>query len=524
MNKVLLRKKILKRCVQVSGVVLSSIAAMWALYLVTPEPIENPSAGWENAYPLLIQRDKLPAEPETLIPLNDNDYVVSRNSAMVNITVFAGLEELPIGQVSSRLAPEDPRYDPYIQAAERFFVSPSHPDWEVLYYVTYVPHTQVRRHLAALQSEYPGGVLYTSNRSLPGWVRPVVFLSSLVFLGWGAYAAEKQRFWIALAGLPLIVTAHVGNPVVVCSLGVGFLIWRRIFLRFADRWRSQHHHPGMEFWDSARRSAAAEGVLLLVLPLGIGYFGEIRLVLVVMLGLVIQLAVTLLAWGWIQLQEQRRDHRLFLPILLRPKTVYSLNETVPFLLVLATGILFIALLGDGGNEGPGWQALKIPRPAEYVAADDVFMLASAAGELQSGSLRLPNLADFVAHRAFQTALVYGRQYGFPTVDEEVTILRAGRQGSALQQIEDQRVIFTREWISDTVLQHGPGSLEHLLLQQGVGTQYTVGTAEAVFFDAPVIRWSLILAVCALLAAIPLPKLLFFLILPKVAVAKSNAAA
>ncbi|MFW6364250.1 MAG: hypothetical protein ACOC0D_10430 [Spirochaeta sp.] len=518
-----------KRILQLIGMLLTAILGSLALMLLTPEPEENPRMGWDHVYPVLVQRDRLPVPPEQLMLREADETVISARSSLVSFTVFGSMEEIPVAALDDRLMEEDPRYDPYLRSVQRFFHAPSHPNWEIVYYSPVnQSEQQVNRHLTELENTHPDGILYTSNRQLPVWVHLMIFGMGAVIAAWGIARAGRQWFWVMLASVPLLVTAPAGNPVVFCALATAFLIWLRIFARVINRLRSVLHHPDMVMWDRPRRRMLTAGLLLLVLlPLGIGFYSrEWILFFVVLLGLLVKTGVSVLAWNWVHLQEYRRDHRLFVPLSLLPKRAsgYALLDSAPFILVLAAGIIFSAVLGDGTNGRPGWQALKLPQPVEEYDAGSIDELIAQTGDLQEDSERLPHLGDFLSHRAYQEGYAYGRSYGYPTIDEEVRLYAAVRDGQRFVAHEETRIRFTQEWFSDTVQRGGPDNIENLLRRQGVGRMYHVDTVESVFFDVRAIAWTMLLTGLALLIGIPLPRMRFSFRIPRAVVAKSGAAA
>lgn len=534
----IVKRRRIKRILQFLGILITLSLTIPALYLLAPEPPENPAAGWEGAFPLLIRRAGMDVPPEQLLPVFEDDFVLSRQNVMVSFTVFGGMEQVSLSELPHRLLPEDPRYDPYMKSVDRFFQSPSHPDWEVVYYISELSEPQFVRHISALQSEYPEGILYVRNRSLPAWVRPFIYAAGLSLLVLGLASSGRHRFWVTLAGVPLVVTAHAGNPVVFCSIAVAFCIWQRGYIQLAERLRFVLHHPGTRFSNPGTRRAIVSGALLLpALPLGVGYFsGQAILVAIILLTLVLQVLVSILGLAWIRLLEQRRDHRIFLPVSIRPRYRIKLVEFAPVLLLICAGSMFLFILGEGRGNSPGWQAMKIPQPVtdsvqsggshdlehdELVAG--IIDLAAQRGLVQYEGTALPGLADFIAHRAYQTAFAYGRPYGFPQLDESVLLSGFQRNGSGLEMRDEVRFQFTNSWLSDTV-QQPPGTIEQLLLNQGYSAAFHNERVEPVFFDVPAISWTLILALAVLLFHLPWKGFVFFNGIPRLAVAKSSAVA
>jgi hypothetical protein len=117
---------------------------------------------------------------------------------------------------------------------------------------------------------------------------------------------------------------------------------------------------------------------------------------------------------------------------------------------------------------PRSQAVPCLRPS--AAGSHPFSWASLSrlplSRIASG---LPHLADFVAHRAFQESLIFGRPYGLPRQDERLylTTFLPAKGGNGI--LATSRVVkrFSDSWLRVTLASSPSGSLQRLLLDQGV---------------------------------------------------------
>ncbi|MFW5689706.1 MAG: hypothetical protein ACOC1U_09045, partial [Spirochaetota bacterium] len=83
-----------------------------------------------------------------------------------------------------------------------------------------------------------------------------------------------------------------------------------------------------------------------------------------------------------------------------------------------------------------------------------------------GSRRLPDIADFLAHRAYQESLAYGGTYAFPEPGERVEILRFREQADgSYASFSEPVIIFDESWV-ETALAEAPRGIVELLV--GIG--------------------------------------------------------
>lgn len=91
--------------------------------------------------------------------------------------------------------------------------------------------------------------------------------------------------------------------------------------------------------------------------------------------------------------------------------------------------------------------------------------------------QLPDLTDYVRHRAFQEGYFYGRPYVFPAPGEEITIPVYRQEGIEVFTRDKVVKMFTDEWYKDIIGFAYNNGVPRLLLEQGKPVQVHVGTLE-----------------------------------------------
>jgi hypothetical protein len=86
--------------------------------------------------------------------------------------------------------------------------------------------------------------------------------------------------------------------------------------------------------------------------------------------------------------------------------------------------------------------------------------------LSGGPRALPNLADFLAHSAYQQSLAFQRPYRFPAPGERVYVSTYAAAGAGYLQSRRVALRFSESWLSRTLASAAPGSVERMLVDQG----------------------------------------------------------
>jgi hypothetical protein len=104
----------------------------------------------------------------------------------------------------------------------------------------------------------------------------------------------------------------------------------------------------------------------------------------------------------------------------------------------------------------------------------------------SGPSGIPNLADYLTHRAYQESLIFGRSYDFPAPGERILISEYRVDPQDARVHKTYRVVkqFKESWLYATLEAARPGSVARLLADQGVA-----GILEVVPAQEPVGRYA-----------------------------------
>ncbi|MFW6292384.1 MAG: hypothetical protein ACOC7V_08660, partial [Spirochaetota bacterium] len=93
---------------------------------------------------------------------------------------------------------------------------------------------------------------------------------------------------------------------------------------------------------------------------------------------------------------------------------------------------------------------------------------------------LPDLADYLAHRAFQEGLVYGRSYGFPEPGEPVELTRFREQpDGSYSSYRESVLVFDEAWVAHA-LETAPTGIARMLVGLGVAAGVVLSPSDTIY--------------------------------------------
>jgi hypothetical protein len=398
---------------------------------------------WNGHYTLLVSSTVSPARVVDALGAQGIENVLSEASATVEIQAYDGMDRVRVNQLGERLDELDPRYDPYLRRLRSLFHV---TDGSNAYGVYYLPTERgvVATHRAARAAL--AGV--TDQWTMLEWHvgRSVAFL--LLFLAAAVYVGvtiRRVRLFTAFAVPAWACLVVAGGPMALL-LAVGTLFAFALWLSGAlERLHYTGFYQYSDDYAAGRRLAAV--YLATWVVVGVTLFAVERpQQLWILLAVIAETAlVGLGAHLWTHLRTNGADHRLFIPVPIRPAGAQADRRVAGRASVVLAGVSVVAvLLGVfGGIRG----APAIPQPIDSGNAGVSF---TSLQDVWSQGGRVPTLADYVAHRAFHEGMMYGREYGLPHVAEELTLSSYDRVDGTLTRSDRVVLSFDNEWLAGVV--------------------------------------------------------------------------
>ncbi|MFW6338216.1 MAG: hypothetical protein ACOC25_04755 [Alkalispirochaetaceae bacterium] len=429
---------------------------LWAFLLLLALTTSAPGNRtiWSNWYTLLVSYDQDISQIHEKISGPAGPRVISAANAEARFQGFPELQGVTVRELPERLDPEDPRLDPYLRSLPHFFTVRR---GEERYHLLLIDRDRSPRSLLAhLRSRLGGGV----HRGWPATGEDWIFVDALgansvliggLFLLWaGGVLFFFRSNW--LAGVPLLLSflpaVATGAPGTVAA---GLLLFallhvlkscrRELRLREEKSYRRVLWALRVPDIIPAGWSLLSVGILLLAAGEGGG----------VAIRVVGSFFLALLAILLVLVADYRRyvayEHHPFTAtsILTRRFGAPQPKPGLPGTLWGSGGLLLVVLVS---LLVPPVKAPPVPAPSGQKLSEVSY--EEIAGLFEEGSGDLPNVASYVAHRAFQESILYGGTFDVPVVGEEVVLPTYEMVEGRLRESREAVLRFDQQWLEETL--------------------------------------------------------------------------
>lgn len=170
-------------------------------------------------------------------------------------------------------------------------------------------------------------------------------------------------------------------------------------------------------------------------------------------------------WGFfLVLKRTRQEHTLFYPVHIM-KTV-GREYRIPNLRSIAAAAILAVIPAAGSIVGEIAYP-PLPQPASVTGISSFswedLELLSMANHVRE----LPDIADYLSHRAYQEGLRYGRAYDFPYREEPVVLTRYGTSAGRIVARGETVLVFDDAWFDEVITGMRLEPLAAMLLSHGV---------------------------------------------------------
>ncbi|MAG13314.1 MAG: hypothetical protein CMN78_01830 [Spirochaetales bacterium] len=432
-----------------------------AVFFFIPRLGGNPTH-WKGYHPLLVDSE---AELEPILDtLSANGLEsVSSHNTYVHISRFYSTEQVSVARVGERLDVADPRLDPYIRGLLGFFTAAHRGDvWHVIYlHATKGPFytwLRIRRALVPL------GVSYLVPERIGLWLAlsPPIFVLYVYFLSGRLHGKKRNHFVLSIpffilavrggafgfASAILILPGWLSFSVLILEQITQFLYWKSIRLRL--------------------RGVVKPAVFLFV-GVVLSYFLSIfslephQLRTAITWAVVTALAAIILDGSLVGIARILQEHRLFLPIRVLSGSIWGGARTdglthssllIPFIVLPAV----IGAFGFSITEG-------IPRPVPIKDTQLVKWKDVQTLHLFRESTELPDISDYLTHRAFQEGLMYSQSWEFPVLDHTIAIADYQEHDGRILAVQEDAVAYNDEWFEKMIADASLGGITRMLVEQ-----------------------------------------------------------
>jgi len=444
------------------------VAAILLLLWLPAAPSVAPKTTrlWKGYYTLLIRADKVGEQRMIRALASVGPGVVSSGTTAVSFSDLETTASCLYSELPGRLDPDDPRFDGYLKTMGGYFsASTKKARWRV----AYIPARRTslatfRRLTRLLGAPSRGGWRLVEFDPVE---KAAVLLAALAFgllapLPAGARARKRRdglpglTLGCALCWLPFLASGGIAELAFALALFPSWLGLARELHPVSLAGLRRGGGKALALYGGL----AATGLIALLLIAGFSWFrlfGALSSTVCSVLVLGLQQPLAILRKGW-----NRRRAFPSAPLIRRAGGPFRRKPAATLLLLVSPLLLALIPLARApllpvasalpGLHGFSWSSVR-----EFEAcrpADD--------------GTRLPDIADFLTHTAYQQTLMFGRAYALPTRDERVTVTEYLTNQATGLIVSRPRTIrtFDSVWLEGATRNPAPSSLERLLLEQG----------------------------------------------------------
>ncbi len=423
-----------------------------AFLLFIPQT-QSHSSNWRGFYSLLVPRSTERPGLVSALRAEGFERVLSRGTLTVRISDFSGLEEVALTDLDERLAPMDPRWDPFLRELPEFFSGGPGGQYEIIYLRSEAPIDEVRkdvRHAVKAVGGIPGWELAESRSPL----RTVYLLGFAAVVAAVFLLAGRTRRTAAAGAVPWLGTVAWGGGGTFVAAALIYFMW----VMFADSGRRYlDHRLQYGTWRAGRRELRHSALALAAtwaIVLGVHSAQSIGALVPIFIS-----SLGLAAWSGLAVavavfKRREQDHRLFVPVTLRAQPA-AISAVSRYASTAAWVALFVVAAPFAAALLPQSSVPDVPRPVPVAEGGEMSLEALNTLEV-SGDTGTVNIADYVAHRAYQEGFVYGASYGVPASGSTLTLSRFREEGGLTVREEEVMLRYDRTWLDGVLAENETG--------------------------------------------------------------------
>ncbi|MCA1754767.1 MAG: hypothetical protein LC641_08765 [Spirochaeta sp.] len=428
-------------------------------------PIGMADSIWPGHATFLVPVSHDLSKIDSALSLAGIDSYIGAATARFKYNDFGPLSTVKLSDLESRFDRRDPRLDPYMQSVTNYFHAESEGQ---AYHVIYVPGDAaiLMNRVEPIMREQ--GVQFLSADTGTPDSGGVPFLVMCAVLG-SAFVSRRRAPFVLAAGLPLIVaTLRTEDPFSAVAGLLFYLTWVMSFPGIMQAWGAGLGSGLLSAPDTRHGARFRHLVVYMGTAAVVAFVVVLRYSPQALLSLVLSVVAVATAAGAELAVEQRRvavrEHGSFEPIAILPRRLRP--RTLPRELYLAPlGALLVVLVVLLVPAANSESTLSIPLLPQPLSTTDGYETVS----IKRDEKQLPTIEDYLAHRAFQEAFMYGWDFRLPDIGEVVRIPEFERNNGRIERKDRVVFSFDEDWIAgelDAIGENGTIGIESMLQAAG----------------------------------------------------------
>ncbi|MFP4617946.1 MAG: hypothetical protein ACLFMZ_03805 [Spirochaetaceae bacterium] len=435
--------------------------------------------------------------------------VIHRKEQKVHVFTYGGMERKALSELESIYDPRDPLYDPYMQGLPEYYSGSFNGREAELFYVAERAET-VTETFALHRDLDKAGLRYTSSGAIPG-ARIFTFVLFLCIFLLFLFVLRKEGLILYFLGSIHLFPGLLSGSFLYLSQTVLLLTGWAAVLALGKKALSEYmdiksEKSRKECIRAVAVYAVCSGASLLLALLSRSH-GGVTLLLQQLSSILIQTSLAAVYTVYRKYSAGKREHIPFYPESIKldgsgrhmalrraAAVVFGCMWAAPFLythIAPSADLVIPTPVQQSGEEPTGGKSTDGEEPTEGVpehirgfswASLERFAEAKKrestrqSGESKKSdylgssidagaSSTLPDITDYLSHRAYQEGFFFGRPYGFPSPGEEIRLNDYSFVENSV--IPKERVVkmFTDDWYEDIIVEAYSGGVTRLLLSQ-----------------------------------------------------------
>ena len=451
-------------------------------YLFIPS-LNTANTIWKGYYTVIVD-DRIPDEILYARLESCRFSYIAPNNTPVYVTGFDSLDEVMLSHIPDRLEEMDPRYDPYILNLSNIYKTTFlGENWHVFFIKDNISLIYASAQLKK--------ALKTSSETkniefhFLDWDIPAKILNLALFMIYAVIVALLNGSFkniSFLAFIPLMLHATGGGyygfttaMLLITGYFIGIKEWNSAFRHFLNYGQ----------WELTA-SRLIESALMLCILIFVSLFLLIPNPRPVsgLLSLVASIVSLAAIFGFQSISDRykhrEQEHRIFYPLQLMRKNLNKESRS-PILIhpVCMIAILLFPLLSSFEISA---KTNGIPKPVKYANIQSYSWSNLEKLNLLSESSSLPDLSDYITHRAYQDALLVSRLFEFPRRNQVIQIDEFKQSGDKIEKFNRDFLLYDDSWFTRVLSDAESAGFTGLLMKQDGPSSVAKYTASKAVFE------------------------------------------
>jgi len=435
---------------------------------------------WQGYLPVLIAEggEYSAEELDAIFTKQGWTDIISEASQKIEIFTYQGPKQIGYTQLDRLMEPSDPRYDRYLKSLKGYFRGNLDGKPAQVIYLGHVPDERSILEGTIQQLEDRGMDFFIPHLETgKNYLYQLFFLLNLCILS--VMLPRRGRILLLVGGATMFTGALSLQLPLFIMLTAQLVGWA-VCIEWAGTAFTRHFNIGYSLMRQDLKKRIALYVLFAASGSIVGissgmYTGNGKIVLLCLNISAIHAGLLYLYYNITRRRVRRQQHPLFFPIPMGLRKG-GMPVIVPkWGLIICTAVVIPAVFYWAVADR-SVQDVTYPQPVQSGPAQDLewdsissFLKQKETALSLEAEINvennLPDISDYIMHRAYQDSYIYGREYSFPYPGETVSLKVYEKQNSGIREQDRIFMIFTDDWYTDIITDASKNGVSRLLYAQ-----------------------------------------------------------